>query len=349
MHETGKIPEFDSMVTKLARIPALSVVVIGKDEGERLRRCLDSVRRMLPPEGGLELIYVDSRSTDDSAEVARMAEARVVTLDTARPTAGAARNAGWRVAQAPIILFLDGDCTVDAEFAVRALPEFQDARVAVVFGRLQERFRETALYDRLVELDRTNPPPGPAVNCGGNAIMRRSVLETVNGFDPGLIGGEENDLCVHIRNLGLLVLRIDAPMAEHDLGMQRFSQYCVRAFRAGYGFAEVSRRHPGRVVWNKEKIGISTVFGVFLVLMLSSSAVCLIVWNSWIPLVATFGVAILQALCIAWRNRWKSSDRVARLLYGFFWVAKQLPALCGQVVFRLDRLAGHRRGWISYK
>ena len=115
---------FGHTATNRSGRPILSIVVIGKDEGERLRRCFDSVRRMRPPEGGSELIYVDSRSADNSIEVARTAGAQVVTLDIPRPTAGAARNVGWRAAKAPFVLFLDGDCTVDAEFAIRALPEF---------------------------------------------------------------------------------------------------------------------------------------------------------------------------------------------------------------------------------
>ena len=168
-------------------MPELSVVVIGKDEGERLKRCLASVRQMAAPSGGIELIYVDSKSTDHSIQIAEQAGARATILDTDRPTAGAARNAGWRLATAPFVFFIDGDCAVDPSFAVRTLPEFRDDRIAVVFGRLRERHRETLFYDRMMEFDRFSPPPGPALYCAGVSIMRRSVLEAVNGFNPGLI------------------------------------------------------------------------------------------------------------------------------------------------------------------
>src|SRR5947208_11104915 len=88
--------------------PQLSVVVIGRNEGPRLARCLDSIRAMLFPAGSMELIYVDSASTDHSANVAASTGARVIALDPARPSAARARNAGWRAASAPFILFLDG-------------------------------------------------------------------------------------------------------------------------------------------------------------------------------------------------------------------------------------------------
>ena len=41
-------------------LPVLSVVIIGRNEGERLDRCLASVRAMRRPHGGVEVIYVDS-------------------------------------------------------------------------------------------------------------------------------------------------------------------------------------------------------------------------------------------------------------------------------------------------
>ena len=58
--------------------PVLSVVVIGRNEGERLARCLESVRAMADPGGPVELIYVDSASTDGSPERAAALGARKV-------------------------------------------------------------------------------------------------------------------------------------------------------------------------------------------------------------------------------------------------------------------------------
>jgi glycosyltransferase involved in cell wall biosynthesis len=44
----------------------VGLVIIGRNEGERLRRCLASVGA-----GGCDVVYVDSGSTDGSSEVAR--------------------------------------------------------------------------------------------------------------------------------------------------------------------------------------------------------------------------------------------------------------------------------------
>ena len=102
--------------------PVLSVVVIGRNEGERLVRCLESVRAMADPGGPVELIYVDSASTDSSPERAAALGARVLTVRPERPSAATGRNAGWRVAQAPFVLFLDGDTILHPRFVADSLP-----------------------------------------------------------------------------------------------------------------------------------------------------------------------------------------------------------------------------------
>src|SRR4249919_2565668 len=80
----------------------VGVVAIGRNEGERLRKCLESVNRTAE-----WVVYVDSGSTDGSAAMAR---------DMGVPfTAGRARNEGFRRLRevAPslaYVQFVDGDC-----------------------------------------------------------------------------------------------------------------------------------------------------------------------------------------------------------------------------------------------
>ncbi len=87
--------------------------------------------------------------------------------------------------------------------------------------------------------------------------MRRSALVQLEGYDPGLIAGEEPELCRRLRARGYRIVHIDAPMTRHDLNMTRFSQYWRRAMRAGYAYAEVSNRFRGscgpNVVAGKQK------------------------------------------------------------------------------------------------
>src|SRR5688572_7206389 len=60
---------------------AVGVVVIGRNEGERLKRCL----RSLIDQGAGPIVYVDSGSSDDSVAFSRSLGVHVVNLDTSIP------------------------------------------------------------------------------------------------------------------------------------------------------------------------------------------------------------------------------------------------------------------------
>ena len=117
---------------------ALSVVVIGRNEGARLIRCLESIEQMRLAQGSVEVIYVDSGSTDGSLEQAARFKVEVIDHKSTSPCAAAGRNAGWRAAKAPVVLFLDGDTVLDPGFVAGAIAEFRDPSVAVVFGNRRE-------------------------------------------------------------------------------------------------------------------------------------------------------------------------------------------------------------------
>src|SRR5262245_31310611 len=71
----------------LARV---GVVVIGRNEGDRLLHCLRSLDPAARP-----TVYVDSGSTDGSPELASSLGAHITALDLSVPfTAARARNAG---------------------------------------------------------------------------------------------------------------------------------------------------------------------------------------------------------------------------------------------------------------
>jgi len=77
----------------------VSIVVIGRNEGQRLPRCLASVGALNYPADRRELIYVDSGSTDGSCAAAEPLVDRVLAITPAHPTAAAGRNAGLRAAR----------------------------------------------------------------------------------------------------------------------------------------------------------------------------------------------------------------------------------------------------------
>lgn len=329
-------------------LPILAVVIIGRNEGERLVRCLESVRTMADPGGPVEVIYVDSASTDGSPQRAAALGAQVLTVRPERPSAALGRNAGWRAAQAPFVLFLDGDTILHPRFVVEALPELQDSTIAVVWGHRREIHPEASWYNRALDLDWIYPP-GITEFCGGDAIMRRAALSEVDGFDAGLIAGEEPELCQRLRARGYRILHVDRPMTGHDLAMTQWRQYWRRAVRAGHAYAEMAARFRGTAtpLWQVDARRNLIRGGILLLSLLLAigGALC---GSLAIPLLVAAGWLAL-ALRTAIKVGWKSRDPWTRFLYGLHSHLQQIPILVGQMGYHWDRWRGQRRGLIEYK
>jgi len=219
--------------------PRIAGVAIGRNEGERLKRCLASFAGRVD-----RLVYVDSGSTDGSVEAARAAGAEVVELDPSTLfTVSRARNAGFdRLMQGgdrpDFVQFVDGDCEVQPGWIEDAAQFLVDhPEVAAVSGLRRERFPDATLWNRVIDAE-WNQPPGEAKTCGGDVLMRSDPLEEVGAYDPDTIVGEEAELCVRLRRKGWKIWSLDAEMTLHDVAMTKFSQWWNRTRRVGYGYGE---------------------------------------------------------------------------------------------------------------
>ena len=223
----------------------IGIVVIGRNEGSRLVRCLKSI---FDQAGSAAVVYVDSGSTDGSCQTAVSMGSEVVSLDTSIPfSAARARNAGLErlIGGRPLVQFVqfvDGDCEIQPswlETAERCLLEHPD--VVAVCGRRRERHPQVSLYNRFCDLE-WNTPVGETTACGGDAMMRIKAVCDVGAYNPSVVAGEEPELCQRMRKAGGRILRIDAEMTIHDAAMTRFGQWWRRQIRSGYGALDVVSR-----------------------------------------------------------------------------------------------------------
>lgn len=275
---------------------ALGVVAIGRNEGERLRRCLASVVRP-----GCHVVYVDSGSQDGSVEMAREMGAEVVDLDLSIPfTAARARNEGWRrlLERQPALAavqFLDGDCELDSDWISQAVQALQaDSTLAVVCGRRRERHPEATIYNRLCDLE-WDTPIGPADACGGDALFRIEALLGAGGYCDTAIAGEEPELCFRLRQLGWKIERLDAEMTLHDADITHLKQWWQRHKRAGHAYAANLRRHrQAEFMQAQVRSAFSWGFTLPLILLLLAITV-----SPWIAV--GFSLYPLQLLRITWR------------------------------------------------
>jgi cellulose synthase/poly-beta-1,6-N-acetylglucosamine synthase-like glycosyltransferase len=173
----------------------------------------------------------------------------VVELDASTPMGPSrARNAGAvRLLeldpQVRFIQFVDGDCELaDGWISVGIRNLIASPSVAVVCGRLRERFPSASIYNRLCEIE-WDEPIGEARFCGGNCMMRSDAFQQVGGFDPNVLAGEEPELCLRLRTRGWKILRTNEEMAVHDAAMTRIGQWWRRAVRSGHAYAQGAWLH----------------------------------------------------------------------------------------------------------
>jgi cellulose synthase/poly-beta-1,6-N-acetylglucosamine synthase-like glycosyltransferase len=322
--------------------PPFCIVAIGRNEGDRLKRCLQS----LPP--NVPVIYVDSGSTDRSDIWAQDSGAELIRLDPSSPfTAARARNSGFRrlmevLPNTPFVQFIDGDCELAASWPAAAVDFLKVHKdVAAVFGRRRERFPNRSIYNQLCDWE-WDGQEGDVLACGGDVMLQASALQAVGGYRDSLIAGEEPELCVRLRAKGWRIVRLQAEMTSHDAAMTRFSQWWKRTRRSGYAFAQGAHLHgapPERHwVWESRR---AWLWGLWLPLFCFAIGVILIPWGFII-----FLVYPLQMLRQVIRGKGALRERFTK---SFFQLLSRFPEALGQLQFLRDRFLGRRNALIEYK
>ena len=320
----------------------IGVVVIGRNEGDRLIRCLDSIQKY-----ATKIIYVDSGSEDDSVFMAREKGIEIVELDLTIPfTAARARNEGFKyllhlVPDLKYVQFVDGDCEVTSGWFKNA-KDYLDTRdgVAVVCGRLRERFPGHSVYNMLCNIE-WDTPIGLTNTCGGIFMSRCIVFNEVGGFNPELIAGEEPDICLRIRRKGWNIQRVEFEMAIHDANITSFKQWWLRCVRSGYAFTEgfILHRNSKQGYFKKEALSITFWAFIFPICIFG-----LTFFNLYfMGLLLGYPIKVFQI------SRVVKSKTDNNIVYSLFLMVGKFPEFVGQSMFMYNKFRRKTSGIIEYK
>jgi len=322
----------------------IGVVVIGRNEGERLRRCLESLGELRD-----RSIYVDSGSRDASVAMGRSLGVEVVELDMGVPfTAARARNAGFeRLLQLhphlDYVFFVDGDCEIIPGW-IEAARGFLDRHpeVAIVWGQRRERFPERSIYNMLCAIEWVDYPLGSTPVCGGDSVSRVHAFRQVGGYRADLICGEEPEMCVRLRQLGWKIWHVDVDMTLHDAAMLHFSQWWKRSMRSGYGSSLGASLHGAP----PERHGVRAtrrawIWGFWL--PLATLILAPLLWPWGLLVLVPYPLQIIRLALMGRRAPRENWWRAGML------VLSKFPEVLGQMKFNWDRLRGTRSHLIEYK
>jgi GT2 family glycosyltransferase len=221
----------------MANKPRVSVIIVNWNGAQHLRVCLPSLASQ--SFNSLEIVVVDNRSSDDSAEVARSYNARWLRLEENLGLAPAL-NRGATIANGDLLLFVNNDMRFDPGF-VSALvePLERDEHVFATDG-MQFNWDGTArghLATRLTNLrprrdSSTELVPGlyfyqqektaeSPVFMGSAACMmvRKTLFEKLGGFDDRLpLGYEDVEICWRAWVHRQKILYVPSAICWHRVG-----------------------------------------------------------------------------------------------------------------------------------
>ncbi len=180
----------------------LSVVIATRDRAAFLARALDSlaVQRDAP---AFEVVIADNGSRDGTADLVRARAATAAFplhyVFAGEPNRGAARNAGVRAATGDIVLFVDDDVRLPAQFL------FAHASAHAQRGG-------RAVSGPILNVPTPHDEPSPsmfnysgAFFCTCNVSVARAAFDAVGGFDEHftLYGWEDTELGLRLRGSGV--------------------------------------------------------------------------------------------------------------------------------------------------
>lgn len=179
--------------------PDVSFVIPARNESDEIGRTLRDIEVCVGGRVRFEIVVVDHGSDDETAAVARAAGARVVT-GTA-PTIGGIRNEGVDEARGDVLVFLDADVSVTAQWGERIRTVVEEIRSSpgVVTGSLCSVPGNASWIEHLWFESRREVP----THLGsGHMLVDRKFFESLGGFDASLETGEDYDFCSRVRQEG---------------------------------------------------------------------------------------------------------------------------------------------------
>lgn len=332
-------------------VDEVGAVIIGRNEGERFKCCLRSVKASID-----KVVYVDSGSTDDSVVFAQSQGVLTTELDLSVPfSAGRARNEGFaallkQYPELKWVQFIDGDCELEPDWLATAKHFLeQNPGHAIACGRRAEKAPRATIFNRLCDIE-WDTPVGTADACGGDFMIRAEAFTIVEGFNSSVIAGEEPEMCFRLRAKGMKVERLDCLMTHHDAQLTRFGQWWSRVKRCGHAYAQGASMHGD----SPERYCVSNIKSI-------------IFWGGFVPAIAILGLIlalmqgspwwllvscaplVLVAKVFRYAIGTKRLGVADALLYSGFITLGKVPELVGIVTFAVRNSRGVDLEIIEYK
>jgi rhamnosyltransferase len=159
----------------------ISVILVVKDGGDDLRRCLDAIQRQRVGDE-VETVVVDSGSQDDSVNIARAIGARVHEIGSSEFRHSATRNFGAERARGDLLVFTSQDAYAERDDWLERLtsPLHEDESLAGVYGRQVPHLDATPPERFFLDFVYGAAPREQRIDNAETLSMRTTMFSNVN-------------------------------------------------------------------------------------------------------------------------------------------------------------------------
>lgn len=307
-HPVSDPPPGHSALPELGPVPAVSYIMPVLNEERFLERAVTTILDQ-DYAGVKEIVLALGPSRDRSSEIAkRLAEgdSRVRIVDNPARDIPAGLNLAIAASKHPVVIRVDAHSELTPDYTSRGVAVLRETGAANVGGVM--RAAGSTPVQQAIARGYNSPyglgggayhgegTPGPAESAY-LGIFRREALDTVGGYDTGILRGEDWELNLRMRRAGFTV------WFEPKLGVTywpraSFGDLAKQFFATGTWRAVLVRKYGGANPVRFFAPGV-LVIGLavsFLVLVLQLTAVLPWGWWSlgWSPL-ALYALAIVFA------------------------------------------------------
>ena len=225
----------------------VTLVIPAHDAARTIGECLDAALSIERRAGSrlARIVVVDDASRDGTADIARARG--VEAIASAGRGAGAARNAGIRAANTPLVWFVDSDCVAEEDALERLLPILDDAAFAGAGGSygiapgasLLERLIHEEIMVRHARMDHEVD-----FLATFNVLYRREILVRLDGFDERYLKGQDAELAFRVLEAGGR-LGFDRRSVVRHFHADRLGRYLRVQRQQGYWRVALHLEHRG--------------------------------------------------------------------------------------------------------
>jgi len=220
----------------------ISFIVIGKNEAKTLRNCFNSIYKAVAHNriADYEIIYVDSKSTDNSIDLTLNYPDIACYQITGKANAAVARNIGFKESSGEILFFIDGDMVIEEKFLSEVFENGQ-LKYSFVSGQVIDHIYSSK-WEKIKEAPhyKSHNNDTFTYTTGGVFLIKREVWALVNGMRNKYKRSQDVDFALRLAKKGVYLLRKKEVVAYHHTIPHSDNFRMWNNLRNGYQFYERS-------------------------------------------------------------------------------------------------------------